>query len=185
MTPGIRFAVLLSICFALGCDRQLEPYVPGEQPHAPDLSRIFPEGAQRAQQNAGAAQGEASAGRRGAPPVGADSGAPIRGTVVVAPELADQIPAGAVLFLFVRHGEAGAPLAVKRIEGPRFPLPFELGPEDRMITTVPFLGPLRLTARLDADGIATTSSPGDLEGVVAEALEPGTADVEVVIDQAL
>ena len=47
---------------------------------------------------------------------------------------------------------------------PSFPLDFSLGPEDRMIQAMPFAGPLGLSARIDADGNATSREPGDLQG---------------------
>jgi hypothetical protein len=90
-----------------------------------------------------------------------------------------------VLFVIARAGSAGPPLAVVRIVGPRFPVEFEIGPGDRMIQTLPFVGPLRLTARLDADGNATTRSPGDLQGAAPGSVSPGTTGVEVVLDEVL
>jgi cytochrome c-type biogenesis protein CcmH len=110
-------------------------------------------------------------------------GAPIRGTVRISPELASQVPGGAVLFVIARRGESGPPLAVKRIESPRFPLDFELGPGDRMIQTLPFAGPLTVTARIDADGNAMSRSPGDLFGAAAQPVDPGATQIEVLIDR--
>ena len=43
--------LLIAVCLAAalaGCDRNIEPFVEGEQPRQPDLSAIFPEGAERA-----------------------------------------------------------------------------------------------------------------------------------------
>jgi hypothetical protein len=182
--PALR-VILLASALASGCDRAVEPYVPGERAEPPDLARIFPEGAERAaQQEAGGAG--APMGGRGAPPVaaGGDAGA-LRGTVSLAAELEGRVPAGAVLFLIARRGESGPPLAVKRIVGARFPLEFSIGPEDRMIEQMPFDGPLRLTARLDADGNAMTRQPGDLQGAAPGTHQPGDSGLELVIDQVL
>ncbi|MBK7949904.1 MAG: hypothetical protein IPK00_14410 [Deltaproteobacteria bacterium] len=42
MLPGV-LAGALAVLALLGCDRNIEPYQPGEEPRAPDLARIFPE----------------------------------------------------------------------------------------------------------------------------------------------
>ena len=111
------------------------------------------------------------------------SGAPIRGTVRIAAELASQVPQGSVLFVIARRGESGPPLAVKRIESPRFPLDFELGPADRMIQSMAFTGPLSVSVRVDADGNAMSRSPGDLFGAAAAPVDPGATQVDLLIDQ--
>ena len=53
---------------------------------------------------------------------------------------------------------------MKRILTPTFPLAFEIGPDDRMMAGVPFVGPFSLSARVDADRNAMTRTPGDLQG---------------------
>ncbi|MEB2344651.1 MAG: hypothetical protein OZ948_07925 [Deltaproteobacteria bacterium] len=181
-----RLAPLLAAALALGaCDRAVEPYVPGEGVEPPDLSRIFPEGAERSAEREAAAQAPAAAPpERGAPPVTA-AAEPLRGTISLAPDLAGRVPAGAILFLIARRGESGPPLAVQRIPDPELPLAFSLGPDDRMIDQMPFAGPLTLSARLDADGNATTRLPGDLQGVAAGTYEPGASGIAIVIDQVL
>ncbi len=172
---------------AAACNRNIEPYDPDETVRQPDLSRIFPEGAERAAAQEGPA---AAAGRPGPgiPPApaaaAAGGGAAVTGTIRLAPELADRVPSGAVLFLIARTQRPGPPLAVKRLPAPRFPFSFEIGPGDRMIQEMPFEGPLRLTARLDADGNARADA-GDLEGQSPTLLQPGDRGVEIVIDRVL
>jgi hypothetical protein len=191
-------AVAAGLALALaGCDRAVEPYVPGETVEAPDLARIFPEGAdvssQREEQAQPAQGGGPPAapgmGGRGAPPAApaaaAEGGAPIRGTVTLAPALEGRVPAGAILFLIARRGEGGPPLAVQRVVDPKLPFEFSIGPEDRMIQQMPFAGPLTLSARLDADGNAMTRLAGDLQGVAPGTHEPGDGGVAIVIDEAL
>jgi cytochrome c-type biogenesis protein CcmH len=184
-------ASLLVAVAGLGCDRATEPYVPGEKPEQPDLSRIFPEGAERAAQKKpepmGQGAGEAPPGApAGAASAAASAGGPVSGTITLAPEVASKVPAGAILFLIARNGPGGGPpLAVKRIESPTFPLAFTLGPDDRMIKQMPFVGPLQLSARLDADGNAMTRAPGDLQGQTPEPHQPGESDIAIVIDQVL
>jgi hypothetical protein len=195
MHPAHVLALALGLAGTLmsaaACDRNIEPYVPGEKPEAPDLSRIFPEGAERAAARPASRQPEQPRGRRalglasstdGAPE---GAGPPIRGQVVISPELADRIPAGAVLFLIVRRAGGGPPFAVQRIANPRFPFSFELGPDDRMVSEIPFAGPMSLSARLDGDGNAMTRTPGDLQGSVDQSVEPGSEGVQLLIDELL
>ncbi len=181
-----RFVIALVLVGWLGCDRNVEPFDPDEQPAEPDLSRIFPAGA--APEEAGPPSLPPAPGR-GAPPLAAEAaetnGPPIRGTVSVADELSGQLPPGAVLFLIARRGGAGPPLAVERFASPRFPLEFSLGPEDRMLETLPFAGEVQITARLDADGNAMSRQPGDLEGRAPGAVSPGASGVLVVLDEVL
>jgi hypothetical protein len=176
-----------SIALALlcACDRNLEPFDPAEQPRQPDLSKIFPEGSEEAPIDAQAPLEPPPAPRRDAAAAVAQNGAPIHGTLRVASDLAGSLPSGAVLFVIARSGAGGPPLAVKRIESPRFPLEFEIGEGDRMIKSMPFAGPVLLTARLDSDGNAMSRTPGDLQGAAREAVSPGASGVEIVLDQRL
>ncbi len=182
--PGLVGLVLLTGLGLPACDRAIEPYVPGEKAEAPDLTRIFPEGAERSS----ASEVAAAPAGGGAPPAGppsAGEGGAIRGTITLAPELEDRVPAGAILFLIARRGEGGPPLAVRRVVEPRFPLEFSIGPEDRMIEQMPFVGPLLLSARIDTDGNAMTRQPGDLQGAAPGSYEPGASDVAIVVDEVL
>jgi cytochrome c-type biogenesis protein CcmH len=182
MRARSRIALLGAALALYACDRNLEPFDPAEQPREPDLSRIFPAGAERAER---AEPGLPAAPEpdRGAAPVAEESGAPIHGTVQLAQELESRVTPGSVLFLIARRQEGGPPLAVKRIPAPRFPLDFELGPDDRMIQALPFAGPFSLTARVDSDGNAMSRTPGDLHGEAAGPFEPGAAGIVLVIDQ--
>lgn len=186
---------------ALGCNRNVEPFDPDEEPAEPDLSRIFPEGAEQAVQAepmlpeppgrgappmAGAAAPAGGArGGSGAPAGAAADGGPITGTISLAPGLESRVPAGAVLFLIARNAAAGPPLAVKRIASPHFPLDFSIGPDDRMLPSIPFAGPVQLSARVDSDGNATSRTPGDLQGTAPGSVAPGATGVALVIDDVL
>jgi cytochrome c-type biogenesis protein CcmH len=69
---------------------------------------------------------------------------------------------GATLFVFLRTGDAGPPVAAKRIIQPVFPLDLSLGPGDSMMgAELPDAG--ILVARLDGDGDISTTGPGDLQ----------------------
>ena len=190
--------LVLAVFLASGCDRHVEPFVPGEQPEQPDLSKIFPEGAGDARPVM--AELPPSPQQRGAPPLMPTAAPvpaaapeqvqapveakPIRGTIRLAPELEDRVPAGGVLFIVVRLGSAGPPLAVKRIPSASFPLDFEIGPDNRMIQSVPFAGPLQISVRVDADG-NVSKGPGDLAGDAIDGVEPGANDVVLLLDRVL
>jgi hypothetical protein len=109
--------------------------------------------------------------------------APIQGTIELAPEFAKRVPPNAVLFLMARRADGGPPVAAQRIDDLRFPLAFSIGPEDRMMAAIPFAGPLLISARIDADGNATTRGAGDLLGSSARAHEPGDRGVVVRISE--
>ena len=169
--------VAIALLACSGCNRNMEPYVPGEEPKQPDLSRIFPVAAEEREGPVAAMPAAAGQARGGVP------AEPIQGTIEVAPELADRIPDGATLFVIVRMSDNGPPTAVKRIESPSFPFEFSVGPEDRMIQAMPFQGPLRLTARLDADGNARTRSPGDIQGRHPDPVAPGAKSLKISLDE--
>jgi hypothetical protein len=184
---GRRLALVVALVWVAGCDRNIEPFDPNEEPAQPDLARIFPPGAEREQEGPPSLPPPPG---RAAPPLAAElaageAAAPIRGTVRLAEELAGSVPEGAVLFLIARRDGVGPPVAVERVAAPRFPFEFSLGPEDRMIQTLPFAGELRLSARLDADGNALSRQPGDLEGRAADVAAPGASGVAIVLDEVL
>jgi len=185
---------------ANGCDRNIEPYQPGEEAKAPDLARIFPapSGA------VGSADGQGDEGDdlgqvpRGAVPpsraegsgpsaASATSGSsdPITGEIVLPAEFALSRPDGGVLFVIARPKGArgGPPLAVLRIPSPDFPLAFSIGPEDVMIPTMQFVGEISMSARLDADGNAMTRGAGDISSEVIESLEPGATGVTITLSE--
>ncbi len=183
-SSSMFFARLAALAVALllvsACDRNVEPFDPNEKPSQPDLSKIFPDGG--ASPTASDAPPSPSGGR-GAPPVAA-AGPPVRGTLRLGPNAEGRVPPGAVLFIIARGGP-GPPIAVKRIAQPKFPLEFEVGPDDRMIQAMPFQGPFQLTARVDADGNATSRTPGDLAGAATAPANPGDSGIEIVIDEVL
>ncbi len=175
----------IALAFALtACDRNLEPFDPEAEPARPDLSKIFPAPPEEdpvARELAGAQP--TPAGGRGAPPVAAATGggSAIRGRI----ELAGSAPAGATLFVIARPAGAagGPPLAVVRVPEPRFPFDFEIGPDDVMIPGRPFAGTIELSARLDADGSASTRGADDLQGAAPAPVEPGSEGVRIVLGE--
>ncbi len=165
--------------------RKVEPYDASERPHEPDLSRIFPEGAERAMGAPAEMPPTPEELTRGAPAVAGmtapeNAGPPITGTIRLAEGA--QVPPGATLFVIARAGQAGPPTAVLRVPAPPFPFAFRLGPENRMIAELPWEGPLLVTARIDLDGNATTRDAGGLEGRAAQPAAPGDSGVSITLE---
>jgi cytochrome c-type biogenesis protein CcmH len=186
MRRASSLALLAVLLVASACDRNIGPYDPDEKVEQPDLSRIFPEGAERsgdAQAMRGAMPPPAPGPEPAAPASGA--GEPLSGTIRIARDLESRVPSGAVLFLIARTGGGGPPTAVRRIEAPHFPLEFEIGPDDRMLEQMPFAGPFQLVVRVDADRNAMTKNPGDLQGEAKGSFAPGASGIEIVIDEVL
>ena len=177
-----RASAIALLVLAMGCDRNIEPFDASEQPREPDLSKIFPEGAERATRVEPGLPPPPS----DPPPSQAAGGGgeqPLSGTL----RLADGLEArpGSILFLIARRGAAGPPLAVKRVADPSFPLDFTIGPDDRMIEAMPFAGPLQLSARVDGDGDASSREPGDLQGSASGTYDPGATGIDLLIDEQL
>jgi len=166
---GIAFFILFGA--SLGCDRNIAPYDPTEVPQEPDLRRIFP-----VAEEARVPMGVRPTSLPGQP---ADSGqaggaaASVRGEVHLAEGV--RPASGSVLFVIARKRgvQGGPPLAVARIDNPRFPQPFELGPDQVMIPSLRFEGPVSITARLDADGNAMTREASDPVTASSQPADPG------------
>lgn len=107
----------------------------------------------------------------------------IRGTIDVKAELKDKVQPTDTVYIIARKGEAGPPLAVKRVATPTFPLTFELNEGDVMMGG-PFEGDVSLTVRVDKDGDAMSKNPGDLVGK-APGVKVGDTAANVTIDQTL
>ena len=90
-------------------------------------------------------------------------------------------PSGAVLFVVARiPGQAGPPLAAKRVDGARFPLEVRLSDADAMLpgTKISDQTELAITARLSASG-QTTRGAGDYEAQGAWQAGQGTLELEL------
>jgi hypothetical protein len=118
----------------------------------------------------------------------ANNGAPIFGTVKVAPDLSASAPAGTVFIIARMAGmpDRGPPIAVVKLDNPSFPASFEIGASNMMSPELGWSGPYDLYVRLDADGNAMTKAPGDLtvEKPVAK-VTPGQKNIELVLDKRL
>ena len=114
-----------------------------------------------------------------------NQGATITGLITLSNDLQSQVRPTDVLFVIARN-DAGPPLAVKKIPNPSFPLPYALTANDVMFPGTPFQGEVRVVARLDRDGNAGPSQPGDLEGTATKApARVGDRDVDIVIDRTI
>lgn len=109
----------------------------------------------------------------------------VAGRVMIAQDLADRVAASDVLYVIVRRSQGPPrPIAVKRIERPRFPVEFAVTRDDVMIRGTQLTGMVEVVARLDKDGSAGPAQPGDMEGAYKQ--NPtlvGGKDVEIVIDK--
>lgn len=114
-----------------------------------------------------------------------DEKAVITGTVVLKEGL---VPKGfGTLFVIAREqGEiVGPPLAVRRIEGPVFPVTFQLSQKNVMMSDRSFTGQIMLTAKWSKQGSPMAVSPGDLSTSTSQDVSVGTRDVKIVLDQEL
>jgi len=110
----------------------------------------------------------------------------IAGRVSITPTLADRVSPTDVLFVIVRRPQGPPrPIAVKRIDGPRFPVTFEITNQDVMVQGSELTGMVSIVARVDKDGRAGPPQEGDLEGEFEKnpTLVGGT-DIEIVINKA-
>lgn len=109
----------------------------------------------------------------------------VAGTVTITPDLAATVRPTDVLFVIVRRPQGmPRPLAVKRIDGPKFPVSFEITNQDVMTAGSELRGMVDVLARLDRDGQAGPAQPGDLEGQFAK--NPtlvGSREVEILINK--
>lgn len=163
-----------------GCDRNTSPYVEGESPREPDLSRIFPDDAAPGRAAEATAEVRTEIAQETSR-AGSAKGETISGEVRVG---AGEVPSGATLFVIARPrgAQGGPPLAVLRVPAPSFPFAFELSQANVMIPSMRFAGEMDVTARLDVDGNAMTRADGDLEGAAASAHVPGDTGVVISIE---
>jgi len=113
----------------------------------------------------------------------------VRGTLALAPELKNAVPAGAVIFLSLRAADAsgaavaGPPIAVDRLTLGNWPLAFELDEGKAMIAGTHFPARVVVQARVDGDSDAISKNPGDLIGQVV--VDVPASGVALVFDKKL
>ena len=114
------------------------------------------------------------------------SGQTISGTITIDAKLKDKIDPQAALFIIARPAGSpgGPPLAVKKIDKPKFPLQYSLSQENVMMQGTPFAGKINITVRLDKDGNPTSRGAGDMTGEYKKnPAEVGVKNADIVIDQ--
>jgi len=114
----------------------------------------------------------------GAAATAAAAGPSIAGTIAVSPKVQSRLAPTDVLYLIAKKD--GSTLAVQRVAGPQFPLPFEISGADAMVAGTAFAGPVELIARVSKSGDAIASA-GDLEGTTSGVAVPATG-ITVTID---
>jgi hypothetical protein len=172
MISALRWIGLLVIAgsLAAGCDRRVAPYVPLEaEPPAPAGPVRVP-GLETPVPRAATAPPQ---------PRSVPQGAPIRGTISLGQGVS--APGSGVLFVVARPAAGGPPLAAKRLSVGPFPLSFEIGPADVMMSGLPFSGEVILTARVDRDGDPLTRGPDDLTASLAAPVQVGASGVELIL----
>ncbi|MBM3262478.1 MAG: hypothetical protein FJY97_03510 [candidate division Zixibacteria bacterium] len=110
-------------------------------------------------------------------------GSILSGTISIAPDLSAKLDGSEVLFVMARRGMGGPPMAVKRIQQPKFPLTYTLSAADQMVQGQPFSGEVSVVARIDRDGSAGPPGPGDMEGLIPQTVI-GNTGVDIIIDRA-
>jgi cytochrome c-type biogenesis protein CcmH len=117
---------------------------------------------------------------------GPSSTAQISGKITIDPKLKAKLDPNAALFIIARPAgtAAGPPLAVKKIDRPKFPLDYSLSQDNVMMQGTRFAGKITISVRLDKDGNPGTRGAGDLSGEYAKnPVEVGANSVDIVINQ--
>lgn len=91
-----------------------------------------------------------------------------------------KVPKG-TLFIFAKKfdGSMPMPLAVKKIDSPKFPVKFSLGEANKMIPSLPFKGPFKIVARLSPSGGAMDKS--GVEASTTKAVNIGDKGIKIVL----
>lgn len=108
----------------------------------------------------------------------------ISGLISADKEAAKEIKSGGTLFIFAKNagGKAGdgqMPIAVQRIANPKFPVKFELGPENAMVQGTPFVGPFTVYARYSQVGNATDKSGPEGATADGKKIKAGDKDLKI------
>jgi cytochrome c-type biogenesis protein CcmH len=115
------------------------------------------------------------------------AGDPIRGEISLDASLGSE--GSGTIFIILRNAgmpNQGPPLAVKKIENPKFPVAFEVSQADIMMPGIPFAGPFDIYVRLDRDGNAMTKDAGDLmSSAPAAGIKAGATGVAIKLDKKL
>jgi hypothetical protein len=91
-----------------------------------------------------------------------------------------KVPTGTLYIFAKRFGSSmPMPLAVQKIESPKFPVKFILDESKKMIPSMPFKGPFVIVARISPSGSAMDKS--GIEVKTSKPIQLGTKDIELNI----
>lgn len=94
-------------------------------------------------------------------------------------DIKGEVPKG-VLYVFAKKFSGmPMPLAVKRIENPKYPYKFTLSDTDKMMKNIPFTGPFKVVARISPSGSATDKS--GIEISTTAPVEDGEKDLKLIL----
>lgn len=120
------------------------------------------------------------AARQGGAMAGDNGGLKIAGRLEVAPALSAQVAPDDAVFVFVRGGAGGPPVAALRFKGSDLPLDFSFDGVQRMNGNAPLPAQLAVAVRVSKSG-QPMASPGDLEGRV-DGLAPDASGVVLKVE---
>ena len=103
----------------------------------------------------------------------------VGGTVDIAKELRETYHDQGVLFISLRtYGKtSGPPLAVVRVERPKYPQAFVVGPQNAMIPGTVLNGPFQISARHSLKGDALDRGEDVLEATLKEKVSLGQRNI--------
>jgi hypothetical protein len=117
-----------------------------------------------------------------AAPTSGTGAARVAGTIELANGLAARTSPDDVVFVIAREpGAAGPPVAVARLGGNGYPMPFRLDDSNLMLRDA-WPARLEIEVRVDKDGDPMTRGPDDLDGRAAEPVAPGAAGVRIRLE---
>jgi cytochrome c-type biogenesis protein CcmH len=131
------------------------------------------------------AQAQAAATAKQRPPAEAQAaGGAIQGVIDVDPKSKPAVDQKAVLFIIAKSTSgAGPPLAVKKIDHPKFPISYSVGPEDVMMPGSVFSGKLFISARLAKDGNIGNKEPGNMAGEYKKnPVDVGAKKIDILLE---
>ncbi len=118
---------------------------------------------------------------------GCDAGSPpgsLSGTIRLGRNLPPAAWRNRSLLVVAERADAGEPLAVLRLVGPKFPYKYVLTEDDLVRRGTSFKGEVRVRARLDRDGEPGPFVKGDYRGRHPRTIEVGASGVDILIDEA-
>jgi hypothetical protein len=109
----------------------------------------------------------------------------ISGTVIADKKLELELKGG-TLFIFAKKagskpGDGQMPIAVQRVPNPKFPVKFELGPENAMVQGTPFEGPFAVAARYSSTGNASDKTGPEGTTPADKSIKAGDTSVVIVL----